>query len=91
MYDLSVPTARDPLIAITIFVIIAIVTTIVRIQARKLKHISLGLEDFLLLAALVSHDFMAPRVILIWSSSVCASRLEFNLLVSILFSYVLEH
>ncbi|KUJ23478.1 uncharacterized protein LY89DRAFT_728223 [Mollisia scopiformis] len=51
-YDLSVATARNPLIAITVFVAIAIATTALRFEARRMRKVPLAADDYLLLAAL---------------------------------------
>ncbi|KAJ5053864.1 uncharacterized protein L3040_000154 [Drepanopeziza brunnea f. sp. 'multigermtubi'] len=51
-YDLSVAKARDPLITIAVFIVIAIVTCLVRLQSRKMRSVSLGLDDYLMLGAL---------------------------------------
>ncbi|KAI9056109.1 hypothetical protein LZ554_001037 [Drepanopeziza brunnea f. sp. 'monogermtubi'] len=51
-YDLSVEKARDPLITIAVFIVIAVVTCLVRLQSRKMRNVSLGLDDYLMLGAL---------------------------------------
>ncbi|CZR51597.1 uncharacterized protein PAC_01474 [Phialocephala subalpina] len=82
-YDLSVGTARDPLIAlhenspiasiphatsltsieygvyadshslqITVFIVIAFITTGLRLEARRMRNVPIAVDDFLLLAAL---------------------------------------
>lgn len=53
-YDLSVSRARDPLIVITIFVVVALVTVVLRLQARRLRKTPFGLDDGFMLAATVS-------------------------------------
>jgi len=55
-YDLSVGRARDPLVAITIFASICIITTALRLKSRQMRKLALGLDDFLMLAALVSYS-----------------------------------
>jgi hypothetical protein len=40
-YDLSVPGARNPLIAITGFVGIAVLFTGLRLQTRRIRHVPL--------------------------------------------------
>jgi hypothetical protein len=54
VYSLSIGRARDPLIAITIFATIAVVTTGLRIRARKMRNLSLATDDYLMACALVS-------------------------------------
>jgi hypothetical protein len=53
-YDLSVSRARDPLIAITVFAAIGVLTTALRLKSRQMRQISLEIDDFLMLGALVS-------------------------------------
>lgn len=52
-YDLSVAEARNPLIAITVFAIIAIVFTGLRLQSRRVRRVPLASDDYLMVAALV--------------------------------------
>ncbi|KAL3420924.1 integral membrane protein [Phlyctema vagabunda] len=51
-YDLTVPRARDPLIAITVFAAVAVVTTGLRLRARKMRDMRFLLDDYFMLAAL---------------------------------------
>lgn len=51
-YDLSAGTARDPLIAITVFIVIAFITTGQRLESRRMRKVPIAIDDFLLLAAL---------------------------------------
>lgn len=53
LYDLSVPFARDPLVAIAVFVSLAIITTLTRLKARTMKGVPLGIDDYLMMAGLV--------------------------------------
>lgn len=52
-YDLSDRHARDPLIAITLFIIIAIATTAIRLLSRRVKSVSFQQDDYLIVAGLV--------------------------------------
>jgi hypothetical protein len=52
-YELNIARARDPLIAITVFALLAIFTTVLRLKAMQTRQIALRLDDFLMLAALV--------------------------------------
>jgi len=54
VYDLTVRRARDPLIAITVFLAIGIATTAVRLKSRSMRDITLGIDDYLILGALFS-------------------------------------
>jgi hypothetical protein len=53
VYSLSVSKARDPLIAIIVSAAIGILTTALRLKARRMRQIALGIDDWLMLAALV--------------------------------------
>lgn len=53
VYDLSVSRARDPLIAITVFAAFGVLTTALRLKTRQMRKVALGVDDFLMLAALV--------------------------------------
>jgi MFS superfamily sulfate permease-like transporter len=52
-YDLTNSRARDPLIVMVVFTFIAILTTFMRLKARHLRSLPLGLDDYLMLVALV--------------------------------------
>ncbi|KAH7418087.1 hypothetical protein BKA64DRAFT_187790 [Cadophora sp. MPI-SDFR-AT-0126] len=54
VYDLTIGKARDPLIAITVFIAIGIATTAVRLKSRSMRDVTLGIDDYLLLGALFS-------------------------------------
>jgi hypothetical protein len=56
-YDLSVSRARDPLIVITVFLAIAVVTVVLRLQARRLRRSAFGFDDGFTLAAMVMAIF----------------------------------
>jgi len=53
-HDLSVSRARDPLIVITVFLAVAIVTVVLRLQARRLRRSAFGFDDGFMLAAMVN-------------------------------------
>ncbi|TVY68664.1 hypothetical protein LSUE1_G009358 [Lachnellula suecica] len=53
VYDLSVPMARDPLIAITTSTVIAIITVVLRHLDRRMRRRKFGLEDGFMLGAIV--------------------------------------
>lgn len=83
-YDLSVARARDPLIAITVFAFIALLSTGMRLGSRRIRQLSFAKDDYLMVAALVC---MIPRRFLssnwlILNSSACLFPLAFNSLVS---------
>lgn len=83
-YDLSVARARDPLIAITVFAFIALLSTGMRLGSRRIRQLSFAKDDYLMVAALV---WMIPRRFLssnwlILNSSACLFPLAFNSLVS---------
>ena len=59
-YDLSVPLARDPLIVIAVFAFIAILSTGLRLESRRIRQIPLARDDYLIVAALVG---MIPRAV----------------------------
>ncbi|KAL3470420.1 hypothetical protein BJX99DRAFT_49563 [Aspergillus californicus] len=52
-YNLDVPLARDPVIAVTVFGALATVTTILRFVSLRMRSASPGISDYLILAALV--------------------------------------
>jgi hypothetical protein len=58
VYDLSISKARDPLVAITVFAAIGVLTTALRLKSRQIRHIALGVDDFLMLGALVRLHFL---------------------------------
>ncbi|KAH9219105.1 hypothetical protein DL95DRAFT_457573 [Leptodontidium sp. 2 PMI_412] len=52
MYDLSVPHARDPLILVTVFAVLALITTGLRLKSLNLRGMSIGVDDYLMFAGL---------------------------------------
>ncbi|KAH6720847.1 hypothetical protein BKA61DRAFT_470111, partial [Leptodontidium sp. MPI-SDFR-AT-0119] len=62
MYDLSVPHARDPLILVTVFAVLALITTGLRLKSLNLRGMSIGVDDYLMFAGLVSaHPFLLTK------------------------------
>lgn len=63
MYDLSVPHARDPLILVTVFAVLALITTGLRLKSLNLRGMSIGVDDYLMFAGLVSaHPFLLTKL-----------------------------
>jgi hypothetical protein len=52
-YDLSPAAARNPLIAITVFGFIAVLSTCARLQSRRIRKLDLGIDDWFMVVGLV--------------------------------------
>jgi hypothetical protein len=90
-YDLSVATARNPLIAITVFGFIAILATGLRLQSRRIRQLSFATDDYLMIASLVH---VVPSAVvyskqLIMDSSSYSFASASNLFVSTVLLYIL--
>ena len=59
-YDLSDARARNPLIVISVVAFLAILSTGLRLESRRIRHISLARDDYLMIAALVG---VIPRAV----------------------------
>ena len=55
-YSLNNPRALGPLIAMTVFAVLATVTVGVRLWSRKIRRAYIGLDDCMAILALVSHS-----------------------------------
>lgn len=53
-YDLSVPLARNPVIAVTVFGALATLTTFLRLWALRMRKLKPGLPEYMIIGALVS-------------------------------------
>lgn len=52
-YDLSSRATRDPLIATTVIAVFAVLTTAIRLKARRMRKMRFTLDDYLMFATLV--------------------------------------
>ncbi|KAJ9283599.1 hypothetical protein DTO027B5_9056 [Paecilomyces variotii] len=55
-YDLSVPLARNPVIVVTVFGVVATLTTVSRFLALQMRNVKPGAPEYLIIGALVSSD-----------------------------------
>lgn len=55
-YDLSVPLARNPVIVVTVFGVVATLTTVSRFLALRMRNVKPGAPEYLIIGALVRSD-----------------------------------
>jgi len=65
-YSLHNPRARDPVIVATVFAVIASVTVVFRLWSRKLRRLDFGIDDYLIICALV-RNLEPPFVLGNWT------------------------
>ncbi|KAJ9215666.1 hypothetical protein DTO166G4_2772 [Paecilomyces variotii] len=64
-YDLSVPLARNPVIVVTVFGVVATLTTVSRFLALRMRNVKPGAPEYLIIGALVIvYIFIAIQYIL---------------------------